>query len=216
MAWLLRVWWRLIRFGFQLLYNELAWTYDLVSTVVSLGRWRDWQRASIPYVEGTGGRVLELAHGTGNLQIDLAATGREAVGMDLSPHMGRIVQRKLRRRGIAPRLARGNARRLPFAAQSFGVVVSTFPTEFILHPDTLGEARRVLMPGGRLVVVFNGVLTLTSPPARALEWLYHATGQRGPWPGDPLGTLEAAGFDARLITAALRGSAVTLVVATRR
>ncbi|MCZ7544410.1 MAG: hypothetical protein M5R40_13175 [Anaerolineae bacterium] len=41
-----RLWWALVRFGFRLLYNELAFTYDLVSRVVSLGQWRAWQRAA--------------------------------------------------------------------------------------------------------------------------------------------------------------------------
>ena len=58
----------LLRFGFRLLYNELAWTYDWVSRAVSLGQWRHWQRAVIPRLSGQ--RALEIAFGTGDLVVD--------------------------------------------------------------------------------------------------------------------------------------------------
>ena len=37
-----RLWWRFVRFGFRLLYNEFAWTYDFVAWVVSFGQWKAW------------------------------------------------------------------------------------------------------------------------------------------------------------------------------
>jgi ubiquinone/menaquinone biosynthesis C-methylase UbiE len=213
MKWLAAVWWRLVRFGFRLLYNEMAWTYDTVSKVVSLGQWRDWQRVALRYLDPpSDGVVLELAHGTGDLQIDLAEAGYRSVGLDRSRRMGRIARRKLRTHGIGANLVRGDARRLPFPGNFFGAVTSTFPTEFIVHPDTLAEAHRVLAPGGRFVVVVNGFLTGKNPSAEALEWLYRVTGQRGPWPEDALDLLRDAGFEPQVITERLPHSAVLMVV----
>ena len=210
------LWWRLVRFGFRLLYNEFAWTYDPVSWIVSLGQWRRWQQASLPYLSTRGeGLILELAHGTGNLQIDLTESGFRAVGLDLSPYMGRIARRKLLRHGLVPRLVRGNAAHLPFPTGSFEAVVSTFPTEFIIRPDTLREIHRVLRKGGRLVVVPNGILRLTNPLSRFLEWLYQITGQRGPWPGDPVQAFREAGFSPELHIEELPGSQVWVIVAER-
>ena len=47
-----KLWVTLVRFGFRLLYYELAWTYDLVSWLVSLGEWVRWHRAGLPFVQG--------------------------------------------------------------------------------------------------------------------------------------------------------------------
>jgi ubiquinone/menaquinone biosynthesis C-methylase UbiE len=214
---LVGLWWRLVRFGFRLLYNELAWTYDLVSWGVSLGNWRRWQRTGLPHLDAApGDLILELGHGTADLQVDLANSGLKPVGIDLSPYMGRIARRKLRRAGCPHRLVRASAMQLPFPSRCFDAAVSTFPTEFIIHPDTLSEAHRVLKPGGRLVFVPNGILTMANPLARFLEWLYRVTGQRGPWPSEPLKAFHDAGFDAELITEDLPGSQVWIIVAARR
>jgi ubiquinone/menaquinone biosynthesis C-methylase UbiE len=211
-----RLWWKLIRFGFRLLYNEMAWTYDLVSWTVSLGQWRTWQRAALRYLTEPGsGIILELAHGTGDLQIDLAGAGHTAIGIDLSRTMGRIASRKLRRRGTRPALARARAMQLPFAAGQFPAVVATFPTEFIIRRETLAEVARVLRPGGRLIVVVNGSLVSRSVVARFIEWLYTITGQRGPWPGDPLTTARECGFSARMVVDELPTGSVTLAILDR-
>lgn len=149
------LWWRLVRFGFRLLYNELAWTYDLVSRVVSLNRWRAWQRAALPHLSASpGSRVLELAHGTANLQLDMRAQGLVPVGVDRSRAMGHIARRKLRAAGIsAPLLARADARALPFAAAAFDAVTCRIAAHhFADVPRFVAEAVRVLRPGGRLAI----------------------------------------------------------------
>ncbi len=189
------LYWRLIRFGFRLLYNEMAFTYDLVSWGVSLGEWRRWQRAALKHLNvQPGARVLELAHGTANLQIDLRTVGLEPVGIDLSRAMGRIAYRKLRRYRIAPRLAQARAQALPFPGESFEAIVSTFPTEFIIDSATLAEVYRVLKPGRRLVFVPNGQLTGGGLARQGLELAYRVTGQRSPWPPGIEERFHAAGF----------------------
>src|SRR5690606_17223631 len=51
------------------------------------------------------------------------------------------------------RLVRAQAQHLPFAAASFDEIVATFPSEYILHPDTLHAIQRVLQPQGQLLVL---------------------------------------------------------------
>jgi len=174
-----KAWWRLIRFGFRLLYNELAFTYDWVSKIVSLGAWRCWQRSVFSYIdEGLDAPVLEIAHGTGDMQLDLHERGYKSIGLDLSPQMGRIARRKGIKRGFTPTLLRSKAQSLPFPTAYFPVVLSTFPTPFIFEKQTLNEIYRVLLPNGKLVIVINGGFAGRGAAQQSLELLYRITGQR--------------------------------------
>lgn len=205
-------WWRLVKFGFRLLYNEMAFTYDTVATVVSLGQWWDWQRCALKYLPPDGS-LLELAHGTGRFQVDLMAGGWQVVGFDLSPQMGRITRRRLHRHQLPVKLVRGMAQTLPFPDRTFAAVVSTFPTPFIIEPATLSEIRRVLHPGGRLVIVPNGILTKGGAARTVLESAYRATGQRGPWPVDQESRFREYGFTVQLHLEELERSTVQVCVA---
>lgn len=208
-----KAWQGLVRFGFRLLYNEMAFTYDAVSYVVSLGEWRAWQYSALDHLAADSRRVLELAHGTGHVQGRLNAVGYWVVGLDLSRMMGRIAQRRLRAAGVAPRLVNGTAAWLPFASAAFDAVVCTFPTAFIVQPDVLSETWRVLRPGGRLIVVLNGVLDSSLPARRFIDFLYGITGQSG---ADDLALFTSyfadAGFEAEMVNVqCVRSVAQTLV-----
>ena len=169
---------RIWRFGFRLLYNECAFSYDMVSAAVSLGRWRSWQRSALAFLPAPeAGLALELAPGTGDLQIDLLSAGYRTVALDLSPSMARLAQRKLARHGLPAALARGDAARLPFQSSSVAALVCTFPTSFILQPQTLTEVERVLKREGRAVVVLAGFLSGRSLVRRLIRSLYRLSGQ---------------------------------------
>jgi len=200
---------QLVRLAFWILYNPLAWAYDWVSKVVSLGRWRDWQRAALPELHGD--RVLELAFGTGNMLEDLHAAQHQAIGLELSPFMIDRARRKLQRSGVSVPLVQGRAQRLPFAGAAFDAILATFPAEFIVAPDTLSEVSRVLRPGGRMVVVAMAQFIPDSLWARLLEWLYRITGQRGPLP-DLQPYLDILGLEHHTIWRSVQGTSVLLVV----
>lgn len=218
-------WRRLIRFGFRLLYNELAWTYDVVSWLVSLGEWRRWQKAALPFVHGH--RVLEIAHGPGHMLRALAGQRRWVVGVDESPAMGRIAARRM---GGALPLARSRAQTLPFRAGAFDTVVTTFPTAFIAEQETMSSVYRVLDPGGRYLIVPEGHLSGHGPIERFIAWLFTITGQRDDvfavdeeafWPGDSSRwftfrrAMEFAGFEIEIHHIKWQRSAATVIVATR-
>jgi ubiquinone/menaquinone biosynthesis C-methylase UbiE len=204
----------LLRYAFHLLYNQLAWTYDLVAWLVSFGQWETWRRIATLFLQD--GSVLELGYGTGGLMTDMAARDLAAVGLDLSPYMARYARKRLLRVGAVPRLVRGQAQQLPFPDASFANVVATFPTEFILDPQTLTSVARVLQPGGCLVVVAMGYLKGPGPMRRFIDWLYRITSQREIPELKPLDRLEECGFTARWEDATLEGARARLLVATRR
>lgn len=171
-----RYWFRFVRFAFRLLYNEMAWAYDMVSWLVSLGEWRTWQRAGLSFVVGK--RVLEIGHGTGHMLLALVRWGLEPVGLDISPQMGRLAERRLQRMGLSASLVRGQAQTLPFAPAVFDTVLVTFPTAFIVDPATITAIYQVLRPGGRCVIIPEGHLTGTGTLHRFIDWLFRITGQR--------------------------------------
>jgi len=189
-----------MRTFFRLLYNEFAWTYDLVAWLVSFGQWKAWGCAAISRLRGP--RVLDLAHGPGHLLVAMRRAGFAPIGLDLSPQMGRLAKGRwerersgadplpTREREVAPSpsqgegwgqlrsppLVRARAQAMPFCSGTFDSIVSTFPAEFIFDPATLQEIARVMKPEGQTVVVI-GVTFKQGLPARLLRWLYRVTYQ---------------------------------------
>ncbi len=216
------IWQALLRFGFRLLYNELAWTYDLVSWLVSLGEWRAWQQAALPFVAGRD--VLEIGHGPGHMLLALQNARYDVVGLDLSPFMGRRAQRRTQR--TVP-LVRGKVQDLPLATAVFDTVLATFPTEYIIDPAALTAIARVLRVNGRLVIVPEGQLTGRGPLQRAIEWLFAITGQRyaaaeaadgretAVWQ-QFLPRFRAAGFQVAFVRVTRPRSQVTVIIATKQ
>lgn len=199
----------------------MAFTYDTVSKVVSLGAWPCWQRTALKHLNAKpGARVLELAHGTGDLQLDLFAAGYRPVGYDLSPYMGRIARKKLQNRQLQAFLVRGKAQQLPFASGVFASVISTFPTDFITAPDTLHEVHRVLQPQGHFVIVPNAVFTGGTAGEAILEWLYQITGQRSADPEAGMQTFtsffDGFSFEARIAQETCPNSVAQVIVARKK
>jgi ubiquinone/menaquinone biosynthesis C-methylase UbiE len=102
-------------------------------------------------------RSLEVGAGTGYFSLNLlrAGTVREATCTDISPGMVRALNANARRLGLTVETARADAESLPFAQESFDLVLG----HAVLHhlPDlerAFGEFHRVLKPGG--YVVFAG------------------------------------------------------------
>jgi len=214
---MVKLWWRLVRFGFRLLYNEMAFTYDLVSSIVSLGAWRCWQRAALKHLQvEPGSLILELAHGTGNLQIDLLKAGYRTVGYDLSPYMGRIAKAKLTEQDYPADLVRGKAQQLPFPSETFPAIVSTFPTDFIMQPETLREVYRILQPQGQFIIVPNGILTSGGVSGTGIEWLYRITGQRGGTNLNLQDFFTSCGFEANTFSEECPRSVAQVIVTRKR
>jgi ubiquinone/menaquinone biosynthesis C-methylase UbiE len=210
---------RLLRFIFHLLYHPFAWTYDLVSATVSLGRWQDWVRTVVPFIEGP--LVLELGHGPGHLQRILLSRGLLAVGLDESRQMGRLAKRRLSGSGYTqPNLSRGLAQAIPFPAETFDTVLSTFPSNYIFDPSTLLEVHRTLKNGGRFIVLPVAWIIGNKLMERYAAGLFRVTGQAPTEPVEIVSerlkqTFTEAGFDVKIEQVEVKSSLVLIVLAEK-
>jgi SAM-dependent methyltransferase len=107
------------------------------------------------YEKFAGERVLDVGCGNGYVLSRYAAAGAITHGVDLTEAGIGLCRRRFELAGLRGRFTVGSAEDLPFPSQSFGLVCSMG----VLHhtPRTeraVGEIRRVLRPGGRLIVMF--------------------------------------------------------------
>ena len=159
-------------------YDRLSRYYELVE-----GFWeRSARRMSLDAFRPAPGEcLLEVGCGPGSTLVDIArATGPSgrAVGVDLADGMCRLARGRIARQGLSQRTAvlQGDAARVPLASAYFDGAFMTFVLELFDTPQipiVLAECRRVLRPGGRLVVASLSKEG-PSPPMRRLYELGHA------------------------------------------
>lgn len=149
------------------MFSEIAPTYDLLNTVLSLGVDRAWRReaaaAALAELEGTmsaglvgAPRVLDVATGTGKLAFALkrACPACSVLGVDFAEPMLAVARSAAARAGLDVRFERADGTALPYPDSSFDAVTIAYGLRNFADPDAgLEEFRRVLRPGGRLVVL---------------------------------------------------------------
>lgn len=140
------------------LYHDLAWAYDPVSWLVSLGQWDSVRKWALDYI--TGLRILEIGFGTGELLLEMARRELDVIGLELSEEMQRLTSGKLCKHNLKVPRVRASAQCIPFTSGSFDTVIATYPANYILDLNTWHEAARLLrQPGspdstaGRFVIV---------------------------------------------------------------
>jgi ubiquinone/menaquinone biosynthesis C-methylase UbiE len=205
----------LLRIFFRLLYHQFAWSYDLVASAVSLGRWEKWVNCALPYLEGL---VLEIGPGPGHLQEAMLKRGLSVSGLDESRQMCRQAAHRLHRKGYRPAIINGYAQAIPFPENSFESVAATFPAEYLFDSQMLLETWRVLKPGGRLVLLPVAWITGKSRLDRLAAWLFKVTKEAGAIEAVLPALYEhiqAAGFEVQHELVELEGSRVLVIVARK-
>ena len=141
------------------MFSEIAHRYDLLNHLLSMNADRRWRHALVDAAGvGDGGRVLDVATGTGDVAIEFARRTQSdnIVGLDPSEGMLAVGREKMARAGLdgRVRLIDGDALALPFESGVFDAVSIAFGLRNL--PDFGGgiaEMARVLEPGGRLLIL---------------------------------------------------------------
>jgi len=175
--------------------------------------WQDWIACTLPYLKGPA--ILELGHGPGHLQVQLAERGNVIHGIDVSRQMGRLAMKNIPA-AIKPMLANGDVLNLPYKSGSFNEIVCTFPTNYITTKQVLREIQRVLMHGGKLIVLPMAWIKPTKLVYRCAAWLFSITGQapehaQKKVTGYFVQTFSEAGFSCQPHLIDLRNSQVLLL-----
>jgi len=142
------------------MFDRIAGVYDLMNTVMTAGLHHQWRTRAVDLARvGPGTRALDVATGTGDLAIELAARGGDVVGSDFSEGMLE------RARAKAPGLTweQADALALPYPDDAFDAATVGFGARnFSDLPRGLSEMVRVVKPGGRVVIL--EITTPQKPP----------------------------------------------------
>jgi demethylmenaquinone methyltransferase/2-methoxy-6-polyprenyl-1,4-benzoquinol methylase len=157
-------------------FDSVAGNYDLMNDLMSGGLHRLWKRFALAQTGlRPGQRALDVASGTGDLGAGLARqVGKEglAVLTDINRAMLSRGRDRLLDRGLATqvRFVIASAECLPFPDRSFDCVTIGFGLRNVTDkPAALAAMRRVLKPGGRLLV-----LEFSKPTLEILKPAYDA------------------------------------------
>lgn len=122
------------------------------------------------WVQG-GRRVLDLGTGTGSVALGLAEIGLEVTGLDISKELLDGARRATKRRDLDVRFVQGTAESTGQPDDSFDVVTAGQCWWWFDSDRAAREAKRVLRPGGRLLICDFSYLPLEGNVSERTEQL---------------------------------------------
>lgn len=163
-------------------FSSVASNYDVMNDLMSMGLHRLWKNFTINLAAARPGeRVLDVAGGTADLSLAFAKrvgkTGQVWL-TDINNAMLTEGRDRVTNKGLMLPVAQCDAEKLPFPDNYFDIVTVAFGLRNMTHKDVaLAEMRRVLRPGGRLLVLeFSQVYAPLMPiydmySFKVLPWL---------------------------------------------
>lgn len=100
-----------------------------------------------------GETLLDVATGSGNAALHAARRGARVTGLDLTPELLPVAERRAAQEGLEIAFVEGDVQALPFACDSFDRVTSVFGAMFAPDQErAAAELLRVCRPGGTVAV----------------------------------------------------------------
>ncbi|MDP1850144.1 MAG: class I SAM-dependent methyltransferase [Solirubrobacteraceae bacterium] len=220
------------------MFDRIAGYYDVMNSVMTAGLHHKWRRRAVDLARvGPGDRALDVATGTGDLALELAARvapGGEVIASDFSEEMLSRARAKGADAPVAVTFEWANAMALPYADGEFATATVGFGARNFSDLDRgLAEMARVVRPGGTVVVL--EITTPTRPPLssfyrlwfdrvvpligkvagdpQAYAYLPNSV-KRFPAPAELAARMDVCGLDVRYILTA--GGIIALHVGTKR
>lgn len=147
-----------------------------------------------------GRRALDLGTGTGSLALGFAARGLAATGIDIAPELLDVARRRATDRGLPVEFVAGRAEATGQPDSSFDLVSAGQCWWWFDSDAAITEAKRVLVPGGRLLICNFSYLTLPGNVADRTEALilhYNPGWPKAGWRGvhpEQVRALDEVGF----------------------
>lgn len=158
------------------MFDSIAENYDTLNHTLSMGIDRSWRQKSISTLAASQPKkILDIATGTGDLAIQAYGILKpeSILGIDISEKMMDVAREKVRKTGLSEKItfAKKDCLNLDLPDNSFDVTMVAFGVRNFEDLDKgLQEIRRVLRPGGKLMI-----LELSTPknfPMKQAYWIY--------------------------------------------
>ncbi len=156
------------------MFNNIACRYDFLNRFLSAGIDIWWRKKAIrQLIKLRPKNILDVATGTADVAIMTTAILHpdKITGIDISDGMLEIGRIKIKKRGLEKtiELLNGDSETIKFADNSFDAVTVAFGVRNFENLEKgLGEIKRVLKPGGKLVI-----LEFSQPQIAGVKQLYN-------------------------------------------
>ncbi|MCL2760210.1 MAG: bifunctional demethylmenaquinone methyltransferase/2-methoxy-6-polyprenyl-1,4-benzoquinol methylase UbiE [Desulfuromonadales bacterium] len=157
------------------MFDSIAPNYDFLNRVLSFGVDQHWRKFAVnQIVYENNGKILDVATGTGDVALKIAAATPETVtitGIDFSPQMIELGREKIARSKYASRISMAVApcEEIPFSDNTFDSATIAFGIRNVVDRlKGVKEMGRVLKKEGRIVI-----LEFSNPKSKLFRKIYN-------------------------------------------